>query len=165
MLAIDPSDAHRMYNDFYTFLPSCGVTGVKTDAQFMLDLLASTPDRAAFTTTYQSAWTQVLRRHLGGKAISCMSQIPQILFHSFLPTFTPRILLRNSDDFFPDIPASHPWHVFCNAHNALFVQHLNVLPDWDMFQTSHPYSGFHAASRCVSLEGQSISRTRLDSMM
>jgi hypothetical protein len=150
MFAIDPSDAHRMFDDFYSFLSSCGITSVKTDAQFFLDLLASTPDRAAFTTTYQSAWTQAHLRHLSGKAISCMSQIPQILFHSFLPTFTPRILLRNSDDFFPDIPASHPWHVFCNAHNALLVQHLNVLPDWDMFQTSHPYSGFHAAARCVS---------------
>ena len=41
-------------------------------------------------------------------------------------------------------------HVFANAHSALFVQHLNVLPDWDMFQTSHAYSGFHAAARCVS---------------
>ena len=150
MVAVDPSDAHRMYDDFYSFLSSCGITSVKTDAQFFLDLLASTPDRAAFTTAYQSAWTQAHLRHLSGKAISCMSQIPQILFHSFLPTFTPRILLRNSDDFFPDIPASHPWHVFCNAHNALLVQHLNVLPDWDMFQTSHPYSGFHAAARCVS---------------
>ncbi|KAI9870882.1 MAG: hypothetical protein M1823_008612, partial [Watsoniomyces obsoletus] len=59
-------------------------------------------------------------------------------------------MLRNSDDFFPDIPESHPWHVFCNAHNALFVQHLNALPDWDMFQTSHAYSGFHAAARCLS---------------
>src|SRR5271163_4632165 len=72
------------------------------------------------------------------------------IFHSFLHTTTPRIMLRNSDDFFPDIPSSHPWHVFCNAHNALLVQHLNVLPDWDMFQTSHPYSGFHAAARCIS---------------
>lgn len=150
MYAIEPADAHRMYDDFYSFLSSCGVTGVKTDAQFFLDLLASSPDRRAFTTTYQSAWTQAHLRHFSGKAISCMSMIPQILFHSFLPTFTPRILLRNSDDFFPDIPASHPWHVFCNAHNALLVQHLNVLPDWDMFQTSHPYSGFHAAARCVS---------------
>ena len=148
--AIDPVDAHQMYSDFYSFLSSCGITSVKTDAQFFLDLLASTPDRAAFTNTYQSAWTNAYLRHLSGKAISCMSQIPQILFHSFLPTYTPRILLRNSDDFFPDIPASHPWHVFCNAHNSLLVQHLNVIPDWDMFQTSHPYSGFHAAARCVS---------------
>jgi len=27
---------------------------------------------------------------------------------------------------------------------------LNLIPDWDMFQTVHDYSGFHAAARCVS---------------
>ncbi|ERF71673.1 hypothetical protein EPUS_00662 [Endocarpon pusillum Z07020] len=150
MLAVDPSDIHQMYDDFYKFLASCGVTSVKTDVQFYLDLITSTADRRAFTTAYQSAWTTAHLRHFSGKAISCMSQIPQILFQSFLAVNTPRILLRNSDDFFPTIPASHPWHIFCNAHNALFVQHLNVLPDWDMFQTSHPYSSFHAAARCVS---------------
>ncbi len=79
-----------------------------------------------------------------------MSQTPQILFHTQLPTNKPRLLVRNSDDFFPDVPASHPWHIFCNAHNALFTQHLNVLPDWDMFQTSHEWAAFHAAARCVS---------------
>ena len=147
---VDPTNIHQMYRDFYTFLSNSGVTGVKTDVQFMLDELSSTRDRRALTTSYISAWTQAHLSHLSGKAISCMSMIPQIMFHSFLPTNTPRIMLRNSDDFFPDVPTSHPWHVFCNAHNALFVQHLNVLPDWDMFQTSHPYSGFHAAARCLS---------------
>lgn len=53
-------------------------------------------------------------------------------------------------DFFPDIPKSHPWHIFVNAHNTLLNSHLNILPDWDMFQTCHPYSSFHAAARCVS---------------
>ncbi|KIX06688.1 uncharacterized protein Z518_04664 [Rhinocladiella mackenziei CBS 650.93] len=149
-LAIHPDDIHKLYDDFYRFLSNAGVTGVKTDVQFALDLLADTPHRQSLTNTYQSAWTQAHLRHLTGKSISCMSMIPQILFHSFLPTTTPRILLRNSDDFFPDVPTSHTWHVFVNAHNALFVQHLNVLPDWDMFQSSHPYSGFHAAARCLS---------------
>ncbi|KAJ9606256.1 hypothetical protein H2200_009217 [Cladophialophora chaetospira] len=149
-LAIHPDDIHRMYDDFYRFLSNAGITGVKTDVQFALDLLNDTLDRRSFTDTYQSAWTQAHLRHLSGKAISCMSMLPQILFHSFLPTTTPRILLRNSDDFFPNVPTSHAWHVFVNAHNALFTQHLNILPDWDMFQTSHPYSGFHAAARCVS---------------
>ncbi|OAL34524.1 hypothetical protein AYO20_06154 [Fonsecaea nubica] len=149
-LTIHPDDIFRMYDDFYSFLSNSGVTGVKTDVQFSLDLLANTSDRRSFTNAYQSAWTQAHLRHLSGKAISCMSMIPQILFHSFLPTTTPRILLRNSDDFFPDVPTSHAWHVFVNAHNALFTQHLNILPDWDMFQSSHPYSGFHAAARCVS---------------
>ena len=149
-LTIHPDDIHRLYDDFYRFLSNAGVTAVKTDAQFSLDLLADTIDRRSFTNTYQSAWTQAHLRHLAGKAISCMSMIPQILYHSFLPTMTPRIMLRNSDDFFPDVPSSHAWHVFTNAHNALFVQHLNVLPDWDMFQSSHSYSGFHAAARCLS---------------
>ena len=67
-----------------------------------------------------------------------------------MPMNHPRLLVRNSDDFFPEVPTSHPWHVFCNAHNALFTQHLNVLPDWDMFQTSHSWAHFHAAARCVS---------------
>jgi hypothetical protein len=150
MLTVDSNDIHRMYDDFYAFLASCGITSVKTDVQFYLDLLSSTPDRRSLMTAYQTAWTTSHLRHFSGKAISCMSQIPQILFHSFLPMDKPRILLRNSDDFFPDIPASHAWHVFCNAHNALLVQHLNVLPDWDMFQTLHPYAEFHAAARCIS---------------
>lgn len=147
---IDPSDIHRMYDDFYGFLRRSGVTSVKTDAQFFIDLVSDTKDRRDIIYSYQSAWTQAYLKHLTGKAISCMSQIPQILCHSFLPTNTPRIMLRNSDDFFPEVEKSHRWHVFTNAHAAVYVQHLNVLPDWDMFQTSHPWSGFHAAARCVS---------------
>ena len=54
-------------------------------------------------------------------------------------------------DFYPDIPNSHPWHVFCNAMNNIYSSNLNCLPDWDMFQTSLPvYGGTHAAGRCVS---------------
>ena len=40
--------------------------------------------------------------------------------------------------------------MFVNEHNALFTQFLNVLPDWDMFQTRHEWAEFHAAARCVS---------------
>lgn len=123
---------------------------MKTDAQFALDLLADAPDRRRFIKAYQDAWTINSLRYFSIKAISCMSQVPQILFHTQLPTNKPRIMVRNSDDFFPGIPSSHPWHIFVNAHNSLLTSHLNILPDWDMFQTSHPYSSFHAAGRCVS---------------
>ena len=150
MLAIDPDDVHRFYDDCYAFLSSAGVDSVKTDAQFFLDLIVDHEDRRRFTNSYQDAWETAHLRYFGAKAISCMSQTPQIMFHSLITTTKPRILLRNSDDFFPDVPSSHPWHIFCNAHNAIFTQHLNILPDWDMFQTIHPYSAFHAAARCVS---------------
>lgn len=143
-------DANRMYNDFYEFLSSVGIDAVKTDAQFFLDLLLHAPDRRNLIKTYTSAWTIAHLRHMSSRAISCMSQTPQLLFNSQLPLTKPRLLVRNSDDFFPDVEASHPWHIFCNAGNSLLTQHLNVLPDWDMFQTSHPWAGFHAAARCVS---------------
>lgn len=150
ILAIDPEAVQRFYDDFYSFLSSAGVDSVKTDAQFFIDLLDDPEDRKRFMTSYQDAWSISALKHFTTKSISCGSMIPQIIFHSQLPTNRPTIPVRNSDDFFPEIPASHPWHVFCNAHNALLTRYLNVLPDWDMFQTSHPYASFHAAARCVS---------------
>jgi hypothetical protein len=116
----------------------------------MLDTFVSAEARRDLIPAYLDAWTVSTLRHFSIKAISCMSQTPQILFHSQMPQNRPPILVRNSDDFFPEIPTSHPWHIFVNAHNALFTQHLNLIPDWDMFQTVHDYSGFHAAARCVS---------------
>ncbi|KAE8152641.1 putative raffinose synthase protein Sip1 [Aspergillus avenaceus] len=150
LLAIDPDDVQRFYNEFYDFLVSADIDSVKTDAQFFLDLLEDPEDRRMFTRAYQDAWFIASSRHFSSKSISCMSMFPQAIFNSQLPTNRPTVPLRNSDDFFPEVPASHTWHIFCNAHNALFTRYLNVLPDWDMFQTSHPYAAFHAAARCVS---------------
>ncbi|TQN68528.1 putative galactinol--sucrose galactosyltransferase 6, partial [Colletotrichum shisoi] len=150
MTVVAKEDVDRFYNDFYKFLADSGIQGVKTDAQFMTDTWISASARRELIDAYLDAWTISSLRHFSIKAISCMSQTPQIMFYNQMPRNRPAILCRNSDDFFPEIPASHPWHVWTNAHNSLFTQHLNVLPDWDMFQTVHDYSGFHAAARCVS---------------
>jgi len=150
MLVVDQPDVFRLYNDFYDFLSRAGVDAVKTDAQFMIDTWVSAKTRRELIKEYQDAWTTSALRHFSIRAISCMSQVPSIMLYSQIRQNRPAMLVRNSDDFFPDIAASHPWHVWANAHNALFMQHLNVVPDWDMFQTVHAYSAFHAAARCVS---------------
>jgi hypothetical protein len=150
MTVVAKDDVDKFYDDFYRFLSDCGIDAVKTDAQFMTDTWVSAKVRRELIHKYLDAWTISALRHFSIKAISCMSQTPQNLFYSQLPRNRPAMLVRNSDDFFPEIPASHPWHVWTNAHNTLFTQHLNILPDWDMFQTVHDYSGFHAAARCVS---------------
>ncbi|KAJ2891640.1 putative galactinol--sucrose galactosyltransferase 6 [Zalerion maritima] len=150
MNIVAKQDVHRFYDDFYRFLRRSGVDGVKTDAQFMTDMWTSSEIRRDHIKTYIDAWTLSTLRYFGSRAISCMSQTPSILFYSQLASNRPAFLCRNSDDFFPEIPSSHTWHVWTNAHNALLTQHLNILPDWDMFQTVHDYSGFHAAARCVS---------------
>lgn len=80
-----------------------------------------------------------------------MSQTPSIIFGSCLRNdLGPAIPMRNSDDFLPDSDDSHTWHIWCNAHNAVLTSFLNVIPDWDMFQTAHAWSGWHAAARCLS---------------
>ena len=150
MTVIASEDVSRFYGDFYRFLSSCGIDGVKTDVQFMLDTLVSAKHRRELTSTYLDAWSIAILKHFSSRAISCMSQAPQIIFHQQLPRNRPALLVRNSDDFFPHVPASHPWHIWANAHNSLLTQHLNLLPDWDMFQTIHEYSGAHAAARCLS---------------
>ncbi|KAI0804423.1 raffinose synthase Sip1 [Xylaria sp. FL0064] len=150
MTVIANADVERFYNDFYRFLLSCGVDGVKADAQFMIDTWASAEHRRELTNAYLDAWTTASMRRFGARAISCMSQAPQILFRQQLSQNRPTIPVRNSDDYFPDVPDSHPWHIWTNAHNTLFTQHLNVYPDWDMFQTPHQNAGYHAAARCIS---------------
>ena len=133
-----------------SFLASSGVTAVKIDVQSLLDQLDNAKDRRELIPSYHDAWSQAVLRHLKGRAISSMSQMPQVLFRYQLPPNKPKFAVRNSDDFFPDEPTAHSWHVFCNAHNAVLTQHLNTVPDWDMFQINHAYSSFHAAARCVS---------------
>jgi hypothetical protein len=129
---VHPIELHadNYSTDFYNFLQFSGIDSVKTDAQFMLDQLQSARDRRRMIRPYQDAWSIANLRYMGARAISCMSQTPQILFHSQLPTNKPRLCVRNSDDFFPEIESSHPWHIFCNAYNSLYTQHLNVCGDF-----------------------------------
>ncbi|KAL2129449.1 hypothetical protein VTI74DRAFT_7789 [Chaetomium olivicolor] len=150
MTLVAPSSIPAFYNDFYRFLSSCGIDGVKTDGQYMLDTVVAPSARRSLIASYLDAWTLASLRHFSGRVISCMSQAPPLIFHSQLPHNRPPIVYRNSDDYFPAVPEAQPFHVWANAHNALLTQHLNVIPDWDMFQTVHDYAGFHAAARVVS---------------
>jgi hypothetical protein len=150
MLVVDKQDVSRLYNDFYGFLSEAGIDSVKTDAQHVLGCLTNAKARRELIETYLDAWTLASLRHFDYRVISCMSQFPQGIFHSQLPQNRTPLVVRNSDDFFPHEPASHAWHVWANAHNSIFTRYLNVVPDWDMFQTVHKYAGFHAAARCLS---------------
>lgn len=147
---VNGSVVTSMYEDFYRFLADCGIDGVKTDVQSYLEMVNEASARRDNRTSYLDGWTVAHLRHFSGRAISSMSSTPHTLFYSLLPKNKPPIVLRNSDDFWPNIEDSHRWHIFCNANNALLTQYLNALPDWDMFQTRHKWSHFHAAARAVS---------------
>ncbi|KAK6518973.1 hypothetical protein TWF281_003663 [Arthrobotrys megalospora] len=147
---VDKSDVGRFYDDFYKFLSAQGITAVKADTQCLLDERLPSADKGELFPAYLAAWRNAASKYFGTRAISCMSLVPQILFTNHLSPSLPKFTLRNSDDFFPHTPNSHPWHIFANAHNAVLTSRLNVTPDWDMFQTHHEWAGYHAAARCVS---------------
>jgi alpha-glucosidase (family GH31 glycosyl hydrolase) len=104
MTVVAQEDVGLFYDDFYRFLSDCGIDGVKTDAQFMTDTWVSAKVRRELIHEYLDAWTISALRHFSIKAISCMSQTPQNLFYAQLPRNRPALLVRNSDDFFPEIP-------------------------------------------------------------
>lgn len=150
MTVVHKDDVARFYKDFYSFLSDAGIDAVKTDVQFMVDTWTSADARRELLFTYLDTWSLAALSHFNMRTISCMSLFPQWLFYLQLSSPRPAYPVRTSDDFCPDVPASHPWHVWANAHNCILLQFLNVLPDWDMFQTADEYAGFHAAARCVS---------------
>lgn len=153
---VDGEDASRLYEDFYGFLHKSGIDSAKADTRYLLDCLSSSKDRRGMVRRYNDAWLEASAKYLSMRVISCMAMIPQLLFSPELllkrttDQDQQKLIMRNSDDFFPEVESSHLWHVFWNAHNAIFTRHLNIIADWDMFQTTHDYSGFHAAARCVS---------------
>lgn len=153
---ITANNIDKFYDDFYTYLAESGITFVKTDVQYMVADISSSSERADVIPAYQAAWHTAVQSRLGGKAISCMSMVPEMIWRSLLQAKSAPIIFRNSDDYFPEIPSSHTWHIWVNAHNALFTQHLNVVLDWDMFQTSHKYAALHAACRCLSGGGPTL---------
>jgi hypothetical protein len=143
-------DVGRFYEEFYRYLSYQGIHGVKNDAQNALDDLPTASARRSMILSYASAWQLAASRWLQQSRIACGAQHPANMYSTMLRPTGVRAVLRNSDDFFPSIDASHAWHVFTNAHNALLTGRLHALPDWDMFQTKHVWARYHAAARCLS---------------
>ncbi|TGO35112.1 hypothetical protein BHYA_0170g00250 [Botrytis hyacinthi] len=159
MWVVNACDVRRFYDDFYSFLVSCGINVVKLDTQGLLDDLKNAKDRRELIPAYQNAIHASLLSHFEDRVISCMSQYatnifsPQILLSSSTRPAN-KIAMRNSDDFWPNDPATHAWHIHTNSHTSHLTTHLeNIIPDWDMFQTSSQiphYTSYHAAARALS---------------
>ncbi|GAA6033300.1 hypothetical protein JCM8097_006679 [Rhodosporidiobolus ruineniae] len=89
--------------------------------------------------------------------LHCMAGSPRIwggdlaLLGSGSTSKNGRVLVRNQDDFFPDVPDAQRWNV---AHNALGAVLSGALPgfepDFDMAQAAHPYGKAHLALRAFS---------------
>lgn len=88
----------------------------------------------------------------------CMAQSPRHLIGPYaLSTSSDLKPLRSSNDYFPDIPSSHAYHVYTNVLVSQFMSGF-AIADFDMFQT-HPFlesssivaqqGPFHASLRAL----------------
>lgn len=57
---------------------------------------------------------------------------------------------RTSDDFFPNEPDSHRFHIAFNAGTGFLDRELSATRDFDMFTTHHELAEYHATLRCFS---------------
>jgi len=80
----------------------------------------------------------------GNRCINCMCHSTENLY-----SYRSTSLLRAADDFYPKEEASQPVYLANAAYNSLFLGEVGQT-DWDMFTTTHPDAGMHAAARAVS---------------
>ena len=142
-----PGDWLAFLRDRFAELRAAGVDGVKVDFQGAL-FFGAARSRAASRTRecarMRAALETAASEAFGDDWLSCMAHLPEFWYHARRNN-----LSRGSDDFFPDVPASHGAHVRANAFTGLwFGRFMGV--DWDMFQSAHPFGAYHAAARALS---------------
>jgi raffinose synthase len=157
---VDPASAYAsFFMQLHAQLRSQGIDGVKVDNQGALEAFVKKFGRVHLYRAYQQAIemscgaafapdatgvpADVPAGAIRGNLLHCMSCANDLLYTSRLP------LTRTSTDFWPDKPETHGLHLWTNAAVATWFGHF-VHPDWDMFQSAHPFAEFHAAARAIS---------------
>lgn len=135
----------EFYNDYHKFISSCGVDGVKIDTQNYIEAVArGRGGRSVLSGLIREGMEASVQLNFGGELINCMCGQNDTLFRLKASN-----MVRTSDDFFPEIPASHGIHIYNNAFTSLLSREI-AWCDWDMFMTNHEYGAYHAAARAVS---------------
>ncbi|XVF49744.1 hypothetical protein PTKIN_Ptkin04bG0038200 [Pterospermum kingtungense] len=142
---IDPQKIFDFYNDLHSYLSSCGVDGVKVDAQNLIETLGSGyGGRVSLTRQYQQALEQSTSRNFkDNNLICCMSHNSDSIYSS-----KKSAVARASEDFMPREPTFQTLHVASVAFNSLLLGEI-VVPDWDMFHSKHDTAEFHGVARAI----------------
>ncbi|WJX94370.1 galactinol--sucrose galactosyltransferase [Trifolium repens] len=152
---VKPEEACKLYDGLHSHLKSVGVDGVKIDVTHVLEMVSEEyGGRVELAKAYYKALTDSVRKHFKGNGV--ISSMQQCNDFMFLGTQTIS-LGRVGDDFWCTDPAGDPngayWLQGCHmvhcAYNSLWMGNF-IHPDWDMFQSHHACSEFHAASRAIS---------------
>ena len=173
---IHPLQVDRFFDTWYKQLSDWGVDFVKCDDMAEIEDMDSCSDDSGTSfplrtvrTAYVTAIKRNVQRYFGGRIIwytsplslpytRCMSQSPRHLLGPYALSSTKDIKpMRSSNDYFPDIPSSHAYHIYTNTFVSQFQSCFSIA-DFDMFQT-HQFLGssstiaaqgpFHASLRAL----------------
>ncbi|GAA5942391.1 uncharacterized protein JCM15063_006229 [Sporobolomyces koalae] len=149
------------FSTYFAKIKQAGVSFIKIDNQALVDSVWHLAD-GTVAGVYRAELLRVIQeesaRVFEGEenVVHCMAHCTRIWSGPL--ALAPRSLrplptLRNSDDFFPNEPDSHRWHVYINSINLSLTRHLAFEPDLDMAQEGHEYGAFHIALRAFSTAG------------
>ncbi|KAG9101537.1 hypothetical protein FRC06_002955 [Ceratobasidium sp. 370] len=151
-----PDSIGSFFHDYYSALRAAGVTFAKCDNMASIDHIVSAVEASfigpwmeipgdpvdvpQLKEAYVRAVKAAARESFGEEnVVWCMGMTPRLLLGEIgLGGDGLKRTVRNSDDYFPHEPDAHRYHVFTNVLNGLFLNNLDVHPDFDMFQT-HAY--------------------------
>ncbi|KAL1323407.1 hypothetical protein HN51_033757 [Arachis hypogaea] len=142
---MDPEKLQDFYNDYHSYLASCGVDGVKVDVQNVIETLGSgRGGRVSLTKWYQEALEESIAKNFkDNNLICCMSHNSDSIYSSKKSASA-----RASEDFMPGKPKLQTLHIASVSFNSLLVGEIFV-SDWDMFHSKHDTAEFHAAARAI----------------
>ena len=138
-------DAGLFFDALHGYLQEQGADWIKVDFQSTLESVCQGEGgRVAYDRAWRSALESSSSRRFAHGLINCMSCSNECLYLG-----RDSALVRTSDDYYPNRPAMHGLHLHTNAQMGMWYGEF-IQPDWDMFQSAHPYAGFHAAGRALS---------------
>lgn len=142
---VEPEDVARFHHDYAARLASDGVDFVKVDFQSGLRLMTHEQvGRAEGARIWQHALQDSVTQFFNGEILNCMAMGSDEVYHTRSSN-----VCRASDDYFPTKEDSHPRHLWTNMYNAVWLGQCQW-PDWDMFQSGHPWGRYHAIARALS---------------
>ena len=145
------TEGNKFYDDWYTYLKQEGLSFVKVDNQLIADRVAK--NNMPFWYTAQqlhSNMQNAVKKHFNGAVINCMDMTADAFYN-----FGSSAVARAEEDFFPDIEdykmtaGNAAIHILCANYNSLWFSQM-VWSDFDMFQSHHKHSVYHAIARAIS---------------
>ncbi|MHA1437296.1 MAG: Sip1-related alpha-galactosidase [Promethearchaeota archaeon] len=143
-----PNKIKDFYEDYYSWLKSQGVDGVKVDNQFGTPIMTyNLGYQAKLMRDYHKNLEKFISKYFSeSSVINCMSLNCADLFQYEKTNIT-----RNSMDYFPKKKKEQINHILNNAYNNYWSGQF-IHPDWDMFQTANKigWGEYQAAARAIS---------------